>query len=401
VTLTIVTANVGAGYTGVLAGRGQTALIDCGGADEGAAAVDALSRLTERHCWPWWWNLRSPGKEPLPFDAFVLSHPHLDHYNGLVALANNANPAMPPLLKADARFYHPRLPSDPVAAEATIRMVALDCVFSGIPDFAIAQAVDACAGTHVPNEPLSQGDSLELAGECFDVLWPPEHLPSGAIAKLRRLIKLYDEFAREAEDKGDLTLKHQLDRLREGDHPDYASDHPRDADHASGLEAAIYARAGKRQHDDRPSPEHRQPVPLSAPPISHVEHPDYVERLKELRTAFTNGGNLLSLVLASKGACRYVFLGDLDKSLHGRVTPSLIDHKPELVSSAHHGTHFSPKLKGLRSRYVVSSVGKPLTSKVKPGYSAMGMHLRTDEAGDIGVRIDPPFTYMWARAAGP
>jgi hypothetical protein len=53
VALTIVTANVGAGYTGVLAGQDKTALIDCGGKSAGAA-VDALSRVPELYRWPWW-----------------------------------------------------------------------------------------------------------------------------------------------------------------------------------------------------------------------------------------------------------------------------------------------------------------------------------------------------------
>lgn len=102
--------------------------------------------------------------------------------------------------------------------------------------------------------------------------------------------------------------------------------------------------------------------------------------------AITNGANCLSLVIATSDR-QLVFLGDLDESLHGKVAMKLADDECGVVISAHHGTHFGAALEVVRSKYVFSSVGGRLGAQVASGYSLMGMHLRTDIAGDIQARI--------------
>jgi hypothetical protein len=274
-----------------------------------------------------------------------------------------------------------------VAAEFLAREVALERVMSGRPDHALTHVLSACcAGRPVSRTPLSQDKPVELAGEFFDVLWPPKHLPSGAVAKLRKLVDQYDAVADETARKGDTRLKDSLERMGK----------PNTVD----IEDAMYGPA-EPPHDADPQWAERAKYDLTDEPAIQDNDDPHYKQLEALAQTVKEGANLLSLVLASKAHRRYVFLGDLDESLHGAIAPELVDSEPEVVSYAHHGTHFGSALKKLHSRYVISSVGKPLTGNVKPGYSAMGMHLRTDRAGDIGVLIDSPHTYVWTRPTGP
>lgn len=92
---------------------------------------------------------------------------------------------------------------------------------------------------------------------------------------------------------------------------------------------------------------------------------------------------------------RYVFLGDLDESLHPEIIGDLVDQDHELLLSAHHGTHLGPDLLRLQSRCVVSSVGPPrLDRRVRPEYASIGTHLRTDTAGDVMVWMHGTGTHL-------
>src|SRR5437870_9593660 len=95
------------------------------------------------HHWRWW-RFMPPLR---PFNAFVLSHHHADHYNGLLHLASKppTKRECHPLLGPEASFFHPRLPRTPEAGELVMRLAALNSVMSGIPEYALSSAVRACA----------------------------------------------------------------------------------------------------------------------------------------------------------------------------------------------------------------------------------------------------------------
>ncbi len=352
------------------------------GARRGSTAVRALERMTLRRGWPWWRpsDLRPWAREP--FSAFLLSHPHADHYNGLLKLAATARDERiaTPLLGEGAAFYHPRLPEDPEAGEVVLRLVALNRVLSGIPELALGQAIAACATGPVTRQPLSRGDSLTLAGESFDVLWPPQTLPSQTKARLRTLIRRFDALAEQAAERDDPRLKQTLESLRQRA--------------VIGIEAALYNVPDSTSDERWVGFEDRDLSDL--PGAADEDDGSMTESLRALRRAISAGANLLSLAVTTVDR-RYIFLGDLDESLHAEVAVELIGHEPEVVSSAHHGTHFGPALGQLRSRYVISSVGAPLAGDLRREYGTMGMHLRTDRAGDIVAWIGDCGTHVWTR----
>lgn len=367
-------ASVGAGYTTVMASGGGAALLDFG-APSGRVALDALARLADhrhshrRHWWPWWhWR---PGPE---FSQFVVSHPHADHYSGLLRLAMT-----PPqqryfasLLRPESTFFYPMVPRNPDAARVVYFLARLNEVISALPENALGRAVVATSDGPIRGQPLQRGDEIELAGVPVDVLWPPRLLDERSGARLRNLVREYELIAEEAAERGDERLIRAADAARE------STDDLRMNEYLYGLPERMQG-SGLPEVDDDFSAE---PGPQRH---TRFDDPEFDARLRHIRDSISRGANLMSLVLVTRPQ-RYVFLGDLDESLHPEVIGDLVDQDHELLLSAHHGTHMGPDLMRLHSRFVVSSVGPPrLDRRVRAEYASIGTHLRTDTAGDVMV----------------
>jgi len=372
--LWVAVADVGAGYTTILASGDSRAIVDFGARQE-RVALAGFERLTyydhrhdhflwdRFHGWPSWHHSA---------EALVISHPHRDHYSGLLGYARrrSVGDGSGSLLAAGAEFFHPRIPDNPEAHELLMRFMALDAVLSGVPEYQLGWAVAQSCDSPVTRTPLAAGMRVNIAHQDIDVLWPPRQLDATSVARLVSLVRAYDELADRAAEHDDTRLRDALEQVRRRGPADalykLPEDLPRD-----------------RTHDEH-----------LGEPVDYQE--DLSEdrlgmQLKALRSAITNGANCLSLALATTDR-RYVFLGDLDRSLHSAIAPLLADYEPTVIVSAHHGTHFDASLGQLRSRYVISSVGHPLAAHVRPEYAAMGMHLRTDHAGDIAVWVDGQHT---------
>lgn len=363
-------SDVGAGYTTILSGNESSAIVDFGSSGY-TAALHGLERLIDprrHHHYPWprrHWPFAPAG-------SLVISHPHRDHFSGLLAYASiRGASGRPPLLEGQpARFFHPRIPTNPEASSFVVHLVALETVLSGVPEYQLGLAVATCADGPVRRIPLQIGSRMELADHECDVLWPPNELSPGVSLRLQRLVDAYDALAARAAERDDRRLLDALVRVRE------ASDIVPDSD------VAIHYEVPDRTERDR-FPE--LPLQREVPSGEKSDDP-LVKEMHTLRSAMTSGANCLSLAFATKDR-RFVFLGDLDKSLHGEVAPLLADEKCGVIVSAHHGTHYGSALDGVRSDYVLSSVGGSLSERVDDGYSRMGMHLRTDIAGDITASL--------------
>jgi hypothetical protein len=373
VRLVIGVYDVGDGFTGLLGNEtdigASSVLVDFGG-ESGGSAVDALYRVHGPRWWPWL-RVRRPLAPP-PFDAFVLSHPHADHFNGLrIFRGRREREPWPPLLKSGAPFYHPGLPRNPVVAEFALRFAAAQELILGGPQFTPSQELSGCMESPVLPSPLFRGQWVDLADQRFKVLWPPEQLPPDATERLVNLVERYDSFA-----EGDGALQEAIERYRKRMESD---------------NDPLYGLVDEAPHDS-PRPEARE---REHPRRPHAESPDET-RLKALEGLIRNGANLLSLALMREDGS-YAFLGDLDKSLHDQIARDLVGCDLRVLSSAHHGTHFGPALTDIHSDYVLSSVGKKRKGNIAAAYAEMGVHLRTDQVGDISVMLtDSGRISVWA-----
>lgn len=379
----VAVASVGAGYTTMMASDDGAALIDFG-APSGRDAVRALERFSDRrhplsrHCWPWWhWR---PGPE---FTEFVVSHPHADHYSGLLRLARMqaTTGRQGSLLQSGGTFFYPMVPRNPDAQRILYFLARLNEVISSLPENSLGRAVAATSDGPIRAQPLKRGDTIELAGIKVDVLWPPSLLDERTTARLRNLVRAYEEIAEQAAERGDERLIRAVEALRE------PTDDLRIADRLYDIPESREQSDLSEIDDDFSDEGERRRSPL-------LDDPNFDARLRRLRTSISRGANLMSLVLATRPQ-RYVFLGDLDESLHPEVIGDLVDQDHELLLSAHHGTHFGPDFLRLRSRYIVSSVGPPrLDRLVRPEYSSIGTHFRTDTAGDVMICMHEAGTHL-------
>lgn len=219
-TLGIGIADVGAGYTTVLVRGGRNTILDFGSPGYHAALDGFYRMLDRRHRQP----LFIPGWERhFPFaDALVISHPHRDHFSGLLAYAGSRKrKGLPPLLKGrrgePLKFYHPRIPDNPEALGLVQRLIAIENVLSGIPEYQLGLAVMTCTDGAAERIPLQIGSALQLAGQPFDVMWPPAELSPGLSLRLGRLVEAYDALADEAARQNDSRLIEALDRVRQMD----------------------------------------------------------------------------------------------------------------------------------------------------------------------------------------
>jgi hypothetical protein len=379
----VAVASVGAGYTTIMASGHGAALVDFG-APSGRDAVRALERFSERRhpgpgpWWPWrrWW----PGRE---FTEFVVSHPHADHYSGLLRLAKlqSAKGRRESLIQRGGTFFYPTVPTNPDAQRLVFFLARLNEVISSLPENSLGRAVAATSDGPIRGQALKRGDEIELAGIQVDVLWPPPVLDERTTTRLRNLVREYQQIAEEAAERGDERLIRAVDAVREPTDDLRMTERLYEiptGEGPSGLSECDdeFAEEGERQRsnmfDDR----------------------SFDDRLRRLRTSISRGANLLSLVLATRPQ-RYVFMGDLDESLHPEIIGDLVDQDHEVLLSAHHGTHLGPDLLRLRSRFVVSSVGPPrLDRLVRPEYASIGTHLRTDTAGDVMFWIHDAGTHI-------
>jgi len=321
------------------------------------------------------------------FSELVISHPHADHYNGLLRCASSGTGGVGrgPLLVDGATFFHPRVPENPEARNLLFRLMALNTVLSGLPETALSSAVVACAAGGIARQPLMRGDAITLAGQPVDVLWPPKTLDARSSSRLQRLVQSYDDLAADAAQQGDEQLLRVLATIRD-----------RWENVEDALYGPTYASSELRE---------RETPPVLDGDLSDDEgiverERDTADSLRSLRHAITRGANLLSLVLATADR-RYAFLGDADASVHGDVASVLVDYELEVLMSAHHGTYFSPELSHLKSRYVISSVGPPLLANVRDEYDRIGMHLRTHRAGDITAWVSDSGTWVVAGSPRP
>jgi len=376
-------ASVGAGYTTIMASGHGAALVDFG-APRGQDALRTLERFSDRrhprpsHWWPgWrWW----PGPE---FTEFVVSHPHADHYSGLLRLAKmqSGKERQESLIRSGGTFFYPMVPRNPDAQRLVFLLAQLNKVISYLPENVLGCAVAATSDGPIRGRPLKRGDEIELAGIHVDVLWPPPLLDERTTARLRNLVREYEQIAEEAAERGDERLIRAVEAVRE------PTDDLQMTERLYGIPEDREQSGLSEIEDDFSEEGERERSNL-------LDDRNFDIRLRRLRTSISRGANLLSLVLATRPQ-RYVFLGDLDESLHPDIIGDLVDQDHELLLSAHHGTHFGPDLLRLQSRYVVSSVGPPrLDRRVRPEYASIGTHLRTDTAGDVMIWMHDAGTHL-------
>jgi hypothetical protein len=369
--LSLQVLNVGDGACSIVrAGGDELAVVDCGswrssGGREASLLASTLGR-----------GLRD-------LDMIVVSHFDADHWRGLQALPSVAERAN---LPSNIAICYPGLPD--LRRDTAAAYLAIKAVDDSVSVRAL-DLIDAWrAVAEVDPRPLFLGDAFELAGETFNVLWPPRQLPTAWSRAATKTLRELDEVA-----EGIPQLRHALDEAYEvswpamgqrqasvGSGPPHGSAHewtgvddlnPRRVEQLEAEAARDLAAQGVWEveelsvglhPEERSGPNDDQTYDETSESddreilfedhesasghseLFGVEGVDFPEReaLRNLARRLGVLNNHLSLVVASESG-RLLMLGDLQGWSLRRLTAKIQGDRFAVALAPHHGTVSLPR----------------------------------------------------------
>jgi len=298
-------------------------------------------------------------------DVFLLSHFHVDHYNGLFQWWRFRPLSFPRIEKV----YFPRLPKFPQRENFLQCILAMNHWLMG--DTTGSMEADFLHIMRRINfrpfmwRRVSSGDRLHVGGAELEILWPPQ------VIEEKRTLRVVDKAISDFEKamRQDETLHRIYVSMRESDE--------------------MWPYVGDEEHGELPG-RGDQPHDTCEFPTQVRELPDVVKRAN---VSLRKAANHLSLALHEDN--RFLFMGDLEAHEIREVTRDLLDRERDrflVLITPHHGTHWHRDLGHLRAWWAISSVGEHLFGRVHPEFKLMAhQSLFTHLSGDIEV----PFPFAW------
>lgn len=327
---------------------GDEMQIDCGSESSERACNGIFRQLP---------HLASPS-------TFVLSHFHIDHYNGLIRYSMSPR-ALPNFRIKKA--YYPRLPDFPRKEEFLCEMFAMNRMIfgneSGLMEYDFLDTLSRLnRGFAFEAHGLSKGNSINVNGSVFEVLWPPRSIENGIVHSLVEKAMRDFEIALEEDEE----LQHLYQKVRQ--------------------EETVW-----KYFRDEPNTEVRQESNFTSLEVTN-RHQLSLRTKRNLPASVTkankslkNAANHFSLSLFEDN--RFLFLGDAENFEIERIISEL-RLKDRLVFQVfvtpHHGSHWHKSLESLRCSYSVTSNGSKRCSKFKEGFKIIAnSSFATFTNGDI------------------
>lgn len=328
----------------------------------GQVQVDCGSQQGSRYAAERWLEASVGAPLQHAIKALVLSHYHVDHYNGFVWAANSHSRF--PRLRNVTHIYSPGLPDPPVSVpllRATLAFAAFTLgARSGIMEVDFRSLAQRLAGGRpIRHRRLFAGDLAHMPnGLPISVHWPPRALAPDTRDQIARAVREFERFIEAPDRRALKDLYGQARDLVQEDSQD---------------EETI----GDREESE---PQERQ--------------------LRELFD-WTNDGELLGINRTLRAAANHLCiafsigshslcLGDLDNAALRVVVNDLATrHRVNFrhIVAPHHGTSWDDQLLQLRCRNVCVSVGDRLWPHVVPSLGQLGRNVHfTRLQGDIHYR---------------
>ncbi len=341
--------NVGDGLAAMVVGdHGERVQIDCGGGPRSFRRRAALLSA----------ELMRP-------DTFVLSHYHLDHYNGLVEAAALGSPRF-----AIREVCFPRIPVLPGGLGKTYLRCALAMNEylvlgnrSGSMAADLLHLLSRLNRRPFSYRALAEGDEIKIDGEVFTVLWPPRAVAAGSdeiVGSVRNAIEAFERAKEEDETLRQIETEIVKRRL---------------------VYPYLEGRGTWERREWEGPSSNRDPWR----PIELAR--DLPPAVAEANEALRRAANRLSLAFASKG--RFLFLGDLEPHEIQQVAEKLADREWDrfLVGiTPHHGTHWQSSLEEIAFACLFTSVGPRLFDHLYPEYRRLTpWWFVTHVHGDLGI----------------
>lgn len=298
---------------------GSVIQIDGGGRDS-TIAVKGMQRIFS--------HLGSP-------NVFILSHFHVDHYNGLLKASA--------IRSSESRITDVFFPRIPEFAE---RRNFFQCLFAmnewvfgnetGIMEYDFLKAISKMNGARIFRyRSLCRGENISINGSKFEVLWPPRIIEEKTLASVRRAIEDFNIAMEEDEEIGKAYRRLQESKT----FGRYLQN--------EGIEPAI------------------EPGPMDnlEPIAKRKKVPEIVKRANE---SLKRAANHLSLALFEDN--RFLFLGDAESYEIRRIVEDLEAKGRTFfltLITPHHGTHWHRSLARIDCINSLTSNGAGLCSRMK------------------------------------
>lgn len=289
---------------------GEVMQIDCG-SRSAKTAFEGWGRILDNSYFP---------------SVFVISHFHVDHYNGLVYASNNCGQC--PKLRIRRMFY-PRIPAFKDREEFAVCLFTMNCRLlgkkTGLMEIDFLNAVGRINTMDFKYESLHSGKTVHLNGSTLRILWPPCTIDNGKTLSV--IDRALDDFKRAIE-KDEETRKLYYKVKDKGTFRVYL----REQGEASPSDGFV------RKHASSSCP---------------IKLPRVVERANQ---SLRKAANHLSLAFLEDG--RFLFLGDTEAWEIRRIVGDLQsrdENNFQVFITPHHGTHWSESLRKLKCVYSVTS----------------------------------------------
>jgi len=289
-------------------------------------------------------------------DAFLLSHFHLDHYNGFKEIC-------PLYIFPLKDVFFPRIPENmPYYTEFKI-MLLTDWIIRGNNLFVeILHQILKHSNKNVNIHLVSQGDVFLHNGHAYEVLWPPKQFDATQkelTNSVKEAISKFDKVK-----MGNPQFKELYDKL-------------------CVLNLDVNEDNGKLYYDKESFSELEKLVNeyREEQSKSITDTDNYKEFNKSLREA----ANRLSIAFRQED--NVLFLGDLE-SHELKIVAGNLENKNQLfydfLVAAHHGTHWNRALSKIECENCLVSVGETLISDVSIEYKTIATKFyMTSLMGDI------------------
>jgi ribonuclease BN (tRNA processing enzyme) len=333
---------------------GETIQIDCGSSQGRKVALKGLMNLYKRF---------------YSLDVFILSHFHMDHYNGLMFASFNYSL---PNKRRINEVYYPKIPNFPEKDKFMTCLFAMNFRSfgseTGIMEYDFLKAISRMnRGNSFKYKPLSKGDVINIGETSFEVLWPPEEIDEKETSDI--IQKAINEFNIAIEE--DERLKELYERVK-----------------SEGLFRRYFEEGLQKYSKENDNERENTHVSMN----SEYKEKELPSVVKKANDSLRKAANHLSLALL--GGDGLLFLGDLESQEIKKVIGDLIaagKKKFYTLVTPHHGTHWDNSLKNIKCIYSITSNGRRLCSHIKPDFKGISRKsFATHVNGDIAI---PQFLY--------
>lgn len=332
----------------------QSVQFDCGSQEGGETSARGLLR-----------NSHLFGLD----DAFILSHFHSDHYNGLCQ-TSRLSPHLPFYFR---RVFFPRIPEFKERHVFLAQLFAMNAMIlgneSGVMEYDLLDVVTRINGGRPPQHgALSARDQVYFDGSRIEVIWPPQTVGKRALTAIKRAIEDFDR-AKERDEVTRNLYNRVVDDQRSQRYLDVKQDDREEMGDRDNEAIEEYPEAFKRK-----------------------ELPKAVAKAND---SLRRAANHLSLIAFQDN--RFLFFGDAEPAeIKAAIKNLESDGRTKFFAmiNPHHGTHWHESLREIECIHSISSSGKKLFPKVKPQFKEISkFHHVTSLVGDVVI---PDCSFTWA-----